>query len=124
NQAHRETALPTNALDALRSAFGSKIAPLHLAIGSGESFSGFVDLVHRKAWRWDGKQEVEIPIPDELTDEVARRRDQLLEAAAEADDHVRTKYLAGEEISDPELERCLQTGVPRSVLAPVRVASA
>ena len=37
------------ALDALRAAFGNKIAPLQLAIGAAESFSGYVDLVHRKA---------------------------------------------------------------------------
>ena len=73
---------------------------------------------------WDGKQEVEIPIPDDLDDEVARRRDQLLEAAAEADDDVLAKYLDGEEISDPELEACLRKGVKESILAPVLVGSA
>ena len=75
---------------------------------------------------WDGTNEVEIPIPDELADEVATRRDQLLEAAAEADDDVLTKYLEGEEVSDPELEACLRKGVkesdpragPRRVSAP------
>ena len=35
-----------------------------------------------------------------MADEVARRRDQLLEAAAEADDDVLVKYLEGEEVSD------------------------
>ena len=64
------------------------------------------------------RQEVEIPIPAELEAEVARRRDQLLEAAAEADDDVLTKYLEGEEISDPELEACLRKGVKESILAP------
>ena len=53
-----------------------------------------------------------------------RRRDQLLEAAAEADDDVLTKYLEGEEISDPELEACLRKGVKESILAPVLVGSA
>ena len=51
-----------------------------------------------------------------------RRRDQLLEAAAEADDDVLTKYLEGEEISDAELDACLHKGVRESVLAPVLVA--
>src|SRR4029453_4691110 len=87
-------------------------------------FSGYVDLVHRKAWSWDGSKEVEIPIPDGLTHEVARRRAQLLAAAAEADDDVLTKYLEGEEVSDPELEACLRKGVKESVLAPVLVGSA
>ncbi len=124
NKSDRENADPTAALDALRASFGDKIAPLQIAIGAAESFEGYVDLVHRKAWRLEGGKEVEIPIPDELAAEVARRRDQLLEAAAEADDDVLTKYLEGEEISDPELEACLRKGVKDSVLAPVLVGSA
>jgi elongation factor G len=124
NKCDRENANPTAALDALRSAFGNKIAAIQLAIGAAESFSGYVDLVHRKAYRWDGHDEVEIPIPDDLADEVARRRDQLLEAASEADDDVMVKYLEGEEISDQELETCLRKGVKDSVLAPVLLGSA
>ena len=124
NKCDRENADPTAALDALRASFGHKIAPLQLAIGAADSFSGYVDLVHRKAWRWNGTTEEEIPIPDELADEVATRRDQLLEAAAEADDDVLTKYLEGQEIEDHELELCLRKGVKDSVLAPVLVGSA
>jgi elongation factor G len=124
NKSDRENADATRALDALREAFGNKIAPLHLAIGKGESFSGYVDLVHRKAFELQGGWEVEVAIPAGLADEVARRRDQLLEAAAEADDDVLMKYLDGEEISDPELEACLRKGVKDSVLAPVLVGSA
>jgi elongation factor G len=124
NKSDRENADPGAALDALRSAFGHKIAPLQLAIGAAETFTGYVDLVHRKAWQWDGSKEVEVEIPAELADEVARRRDELLEAAAEADDDVLTKYLEGEDVSDPELEACLRKGVKESILAPVLVGSA
>jgi elongation factor G len=124
NKGDRENADPTAALDALRSTFGDKIAPIHLAIGAAESFEGYVDLVHRKAWKLDGGKEVEIPIPDSMAAEVAQRRDQLLEAAAEADDDVLTKYLEGEEITDPELDACLRKGVKDSILAPVLVGSA
>src|SRR6478672_3096540 len=124
NKCDKEHANPTAALDALRGRFGNKIAPLHVAIGAGEAFEGYVDLVHRKAYRFDGGSEVEVPIPDGLADEVAKRRDQLLEAAAEADDDVLTKYLEGEEISDEELDACLHRGVRDSILAPVLVGSA
>jgi elongation factor G len=124
NKADRENADPMAAVDALRAAFGTKIAPLHLAIGAAETFSGYVDLVHRKAYRSDGGLDMEIPIPDELAAEVDRRRDQLLEAAAEADDDVLVKYLEGEEVSDEELESCLHRGVRDSILAPVLVGSA
>ena len=123
NKCDRENADPTAALDALRGQFGNKIAPLHIAIGKGESFSGYVDLVHRKAYQTDGSKETEIPIPAELEAEVATRRDQLLEAAAEADDDVLTKYLEGEEVTDAELDACLHKGVRESILAPVLVAS-
>src|SRR5205814_8480319 len=100
------------------------IAPLQIAIGAAHTFSGYVDLVHRKAFKTEGGKEVEVPVPAELADEVARRRDQLLEAAAEADDDVLMKYLEGEEITDPELEACLRKGVKESILAPVLVGSA
>src|SRR4029078_8457667 len=75
NKCDRENADPSAALDALREAFGTKIAPLHIAIGAAETFSRYGELVHRKAWRFEGGKEVEIPVPDELAGEVARRRD-------------------------------------------------
>ena len=124
NKCDRENADPSAALDALRARFGTKIAPLHLAIGKADAFSGYVDLVHRKAYKLEGAKEVEIPVPDELAGEIATRRDQLLEAAAEADDDVMAKYLDGEEISDEELDTCLHRGVRDSILAPVLVGSA
>jgi elongation factor G len=123
NKADKENADPTAALDALRATFGNKIAPLQLAIGKAHDFEGYVDLVHRKAYVNQGGKEVETEIPAGMADEVARRRDQLLEAAAEADDDVLMKYLEGEEVSDPELEACLRKGVKESILAPVLVGS-
>jgi elongation factor G len=124
NKCDKENADPGRALDALRTSFGSKIAPLQIAIGAAHTFSGYVDLVHRKAYQSEGGKDVEVPMPEELADEVARRRDQLLEAAAEADDEVLMKYLEGEEVTDPELEACLRKGVKESILAPVLVGSA
>jgi elongation factor G len=124
NKCDRENANPGQALDALRAAFGQKIAPLHVAIGAAEAFSGYVDLVHRKAYQVSGGKDTEIAVPANLADEVARRRDQLLEAASEADDDVMTKYLEGEEISDAELERCLHAAIRSGLVAPVLVGSA
>ncbi|HMJ79621.1 MAG TPA: elongation factor G [Candidatus Dormibacteraeota bacterium] len=119
----RENADPHRALDELRTEFGTKIAPLHLAMGAAHTFHGYVDLVHRKAYTYEKGKRSEVAIPADLEAEVARRRDQLLEAAAEADDDVLTKYLEGEEISDAELDACLHKGVRESVLAPVVVAA-
>src|SRR3954465_9508687 len=63
NRCDKENADPIAALDALRERFGNKIAPLHLAIGKAEAFNGYVDLVHRKAYRFDDGREVETAVP-------------------------------------------------------------
>lgn len=119
----RENADAMGAVDALRAEFGSKIAPLQVAIGKGDGFRGYVDVVHGRAWVHEDGTRHEVPVPEDLVDEVALRRDQLLEAAAEADDEVLTKYLEGETISDEQLEACLHKGVRDSVLAPVLLTS-
>jgi elongation factor G len=124
NKCDRENANPSQALDALRAAFGQKIAPLHVAIGAADSFTGYVDLLHQKAYQVQGGKDVEVPVPANLAGEVATRRDQLLEAASEADDTVMTKYLEGEEITDAEFESCLHTAVRSGMVAPVLVGSA
>ena len=59
NRCDRENADPAATLDALRSTFGTKIAPLQVAIGAGESFAGYVDLVHRKAWKLEWVADVQ-----------------------------------------------------------------
>jgi elongation factor G len=123
NKCERENAEPAKALDALRTAFGQKIAPLQVAIGAAENFSGYVDLVHRKAFQLQGGKETEAAIPANLESEVAARRDQLIEAASEADDDVMTKYLEGEEITDDELEACVKKAVRSGMVAPVLVGS-
>ena len=120
----RENADPGRALDALRDAFGTKIAPLQIAIGAASTFQGYVDLVHRRAYTWQGEKAVEGPVPAELEAEVARRREQLVEAAAESDDSVLTKYLEGEEIEPDELEACVRTAVRTGDVAPVVLTAA
>ena len=120
----RENADPTAALDALREEFGTKVAPLQIAIGKADEFAGYVDLVHGKAWLYKDGVRSETPVPDDMVEEVAKRREQLLEAAADADDEVLMKFLEGQEVSDQELELCLHKGVKDSVLAPVMLTSA
>ncbi len=83
-----------------------------------------MDLVHGKAYRYEDGTRQEVPVPEDMVDEVAMRREQLLEAAADADDEVLMKFLEGEEVSDEELELCLHKGVKDFVLAPVMLTSA
>ena len=63
NKCDRENANPSAALDALRASFGNKIAPLHIAIGAADTFSGYVDLVHRKAYHGQNESETGRQVP-------------------------------------------------------------
>jgi len=80
NRMDKENAAYEATVDALREAFSRKPIAVAVPIGAAEGFSGYVDLVHRRAWQWDGKAEVEIPIPAELAAEVAAAARQALAA--------------------------------------------
>ena len=120
----RENADPTAALDALRAAFGNKIAPLHLAIGRAETFRGYVDLVHRKAYVWEGGKRTESRDPGRA----GRRGGAPPRPAAGGRRRGRRRrpdqVPRGRGDHDAELEACLHKGVRDSILAPVMVTSA
>jgi elongation factor G len=63
-------------------------------------------------------------VPEELMEQAAGLREKLVEAAAETDDALVTKYLEGEELSEEELRRGLRAGVARGSIVPVLTGSA
>ncbi len=70
--------------------------PLQLPIGSEESFRGVVDIIEMKAYEWNdedlGTSYHEVPIPDDMLDEVAQCRTNLLETLSELDENLMEKY--------------------------------
>lgn len=119
---NRENADFQRALESVRSAFPGMIVPLHMPIGSGEGFRGVIDLVARKAYL--GEAADAAPLPDEYADEVEERRLEILEAAAEMDDELITKYLEGEELTVEEVARGLRQGIAEGRIIPVLAAAA
>jgi elongation factor G len=96
---------------------------LHLPIGAEENFRGVVDLVKMKAIVWDddslGANYAESDIPADLVDAANEAREQLVEAAADADESLTEKYLGGEALSEDELRRGLRAGTLSMKLVPV-----
>ena len=97
------------AVDDLREKLGANAHPLYLPIGAEEDFSGMVDLVAQTAFQFDesdemGVKAVDIPIPEDMKDDVAKYREALLEAVSDFDDAIAEKYLAGEEITVDEFK--------------------
>ncbi len=124
NKMDRENANFDNTLDQLKAAFGPKIAPVYLPIGSAEGFKGYIDVIEQHANIYENGKPREVPIPDEMRAAEESRRDALVEAAAEASDELMMKYLDGETLSDEEIESALHKGAREGSVVPVFVGSA
>ncbi|MBA57956.1 MAG: elongation factor G [Gammaproteobacteria bacterium] len=86
---------------------GSKAVCLQLPIGQEESFKGVVDLIEMRAIYWNEENQgltfLEGEIPQEMLKEAESYRDQLIEAAAEADDALMEKYLDAESLEKKDI---------------------
>ncbi|BDE07285.1 elongation factor G [Vulcanimicrobium alpinum] len=110
-------------LAALRSAYGAHVVATHLPIGSGETFSGYVDLACSKAFGSNGTVE-EIPIPTALEGAAAAQRTTLLEALADFDDTLLEELLEGQTPTQDEIDRDLCEDCSHDQIVPVLVGSA
>ena len=124
NKLDRENANYSRVLENLAENFGSHVVPVMLPIGSEDNFSGVVDILKQKAFQFEGNKEKEIPIPAELRAEIEKRRESLMEAAAEGDDELLMKYLEGEPLSDEEIYQGIKAGVAKAKIVPVFCGSA
>jgi elongation factor G len=96
------------AVESLKSKLGANAHPLFLPIGEAEAFKGLIDLVEMKAITYDesdplGVKTLTADIPEAQLEDAQAYRDQLIEAVADYDDELATKYLEGEAISTTEL---------------------
>jgi len=118
----RENADFAQALSQVQSFFGKKCVALQVPVGAQSSFSGVVDVLAMKAY--SGEKATEGAVPDSLSGQAARHREQLVEAVAETDDELLTKYLDGTELTAEELTRGLRTGIASGAIVPVLAGAA
>lgn len=118
----RENADFNRALEQIVDRFGQRAVPIQIPIGSQEAFSGVVDLVAMKAYT--GPDLKEEAIPDALRTAAEAAREKLIEAAAEGDDELLTKYLDGSELSEDEIRHGLRQGVMAGSVFPVLCTAA
>ncbi|MTI82485.1 MAG: elongation factor G [Firmicutes bacterium] len=125
NKLDRENADFFEVMNQVKDKLGANPVPMQLPIGMALDFSGIIDLLEQKAFKFDenGKPQ-EIPIPDEMNDSIAEYREQLIEAAAESDDELLMKYLEGEELTQDEIREGFKKGIKESKIAPVFCGSA
>jgi elongation factor G len=127
NKMDRERADFFKVVNEIKQIFGDKTTPVHLPIGTAETFTGLIDLLGRKAYEFehDGSGKLkQTGIPEEMADLVEDHREQILERIAESDDSLLEKYLEGEELTDEELLNGLRSGCIAGELVPITCSSA
>ena len=104
----RENADFDRALASLTEKFGRQCIAVTIPIGAESSFSGVVNLLDPAD-----------SVSDSMQDEVEAARERLIEAVAEADDDLATKFLEGEELTADEIAGGLKQGVADGSIVPV-----
>lgn len=127
-----------NKLDRLGASFDSSLASIHekltpnavpiqLNIGLENEFSGVIDLIRMKAIRFEGERGELIKqeeIPESLKARAVEMRAVMVEKAAEQDDGLMEKYLAGQELTEDEIRLGIRKGALAYKLVPVLCGSA
>lgn len=103
----------------LREVHGNKICPVVVPYydASGENVEAYVNLITKKAYKYENGKAVEIPThADEFVDEM---NSVLCEAVASTDDELMEKFFEGEEFTPEETIKGLKAGVADGSLYPV-----
>ncbi|MER3490998.1 MAG: elongation factor G [Mastigocladus sp. ERB_26_2] len=101
--------------------------PIQLPIGSESDFLGLVDLVKMRAYIYTNDQGTDIKeedIPADMQELVEEYRTKLIEAVAETDDDLMTKYFEGEELTEEEIRTALRKGTIAGTIVPMLCGSA
>jgi elongation factor G len=121
NMLDRERADFFRTLEALQAQLSERCVAVHLPIGAEHELTGIVDLLHMTAYTSpDGAREGgPVAIPDEMADQVAEYREQLLDAVVLTDEALMERYLEGDELEVAEVAHALKDAVTRGELFPV-----
>jgi elongation factor G len=94
-------------VDQIKTRLGSNAVPIQLAIGAEDNFEGVIDLIKMKAIYWNDKDMgttfEEKDIPENMISDCNKYREELLEAAAEANEDLMNKYLDSGDLNEDDI---------------------
>ena len=115
-------------VEMMRERLASNFVPVQLPVGSGEMFTGLIDLIKMKLVTYEddslGTMFTEDSIPNDLEERAYEGREQLLETISDFDDTLMEKFLEGEDISEDEIKAALRQAVINGSAVPVLCGSA
>ena len=117
-----------NVLTMMKERLGSNPLPVVIPIGTGEMFTGIVDLLSMKAILYNdsslGAHYEYADIPNDMMEEPEKWLHHLIEEAASYDEHLMEKYLEEEEITVDELKAAIRKGCLDNTFIPTLCGSA
>ena len=115
-------------IDQLRDRLNCNAVPIQMTIGAEDEFKGVVDLIKNKSILWSEDDQGMTfdygEVPEGLADKVAELREYMVEAAAEANEDLMTKYLEEGELSEDEIKQGLRARTLANEIVPVLGGSA
>jgi len=126
NKLDRSVADFQRVLADVRERLTGRAVPLQLPVGSGDSFTGVVDLLDQRALVWrDGADEPSVvPIPPMAQGQVTAARASLLDAICETDDALLAQRVEGREPDAAAIRVALRRATIAGQLVPVLCGSA
>ncbi len=107
----------------IRDRLTKNACPIQLPVGSGELFTGHIDVVERKEYIFHeetlGRTFDVREVPEEFREVVERARHELIEAIVEHDEVLMERYLAGEELSVDEIRGLIRTATCAMKFTPI-----
>ncbi|UIR54715.1 elongation factor G [Sphingobacterium sp. SRCM116780] len=108
----------------VKSMLGSDAVALQLPIGAEDSFTGVVDLINNRGIVWNehdkGMTFTEVPIPEDMLEEVAEYREKLLEAVAGYDETLMEKFFEDpNSLTEREILNALRAAVLDNSIVPM-----
>jgi len=114
-------------IDTILKRLSPNAVPIQLPIGAENDFEGVIDIVHQKAYKFEGahgEKVVEIDIPTDMTDKVEEYRSNLMEKVAENDEELMDAYLENGELTIAQIEKGIRIGTIGTHMYPVMCGTA
>jgi len=124
NKLDRENANFDRVLADLKDKFKANFVPFTLPVGTAEAFEGIVDVIGGQALIYKNGNAQRQDIPGALAEAAAKIKEQIVEAAAEANDDLLAKYLEGEALTEEEIRDGLREAFAAGKFIPVLCGSA
>jgi len=127
NKADRDNASSERAFASLETSFGRGPAPFQIPMGLEKDFTGVISVITGKAYRCEkdgsGKFKEE-DVPAEFQDELAEKREKLVELAAESSDELMEKFFSEGTLEQEDMIEGLKSGILQGKIYPVFYTSA